>query len=117
MASNEDLLAYIQTSAGRKFLESAPIPLDAGPRAVAAPLGRILWSVQVGTVLAVGGIGLQFVSGRVLEELSQPLFVIGVLAMSLGVGFMLAAVAAFVLSRRLGLFDTQPPPPVSESQQ
>lgn len=112
MASNEDLLAYIQTPAGRRFLESAPIPLE-GPRAIAAPLGRILWSVQVGTVLGVAGIGLQFVSGRVLEEMTQPLFVIGVLAMSLGIGFILSAVVAFMLSRRLGLFEP-PAPPVTE---
>ena len=26
--SNEDLLAYVQTPAGRRFLESAPIPLQ-----------------------------------------------------------------------------------------
>src|SRR5206468_11996068 len=32
--SNEDLLAYIQTPAGKRFLESAPIPLTAGPRPI-----------------------------------------------------------------------------------
>ncbi len=112
MASNEDLLAYIQTSPGRRFLESTPIPMD-GPRAIAAPLGRILWSVQVGTVIGIGGIGLQFVSGRVLDEMSQPLFVMGVLATSLGVGFLLSAVVAFMLSRRLGLFEP-PQSPAAE---
>ncbi len=37
--ANEDLLAYIQSPAGSKFLESSPITLDAGPRSVGAPLG------------------------------------------------------------------------------
>ena len=32
-SSNEDLLAYIQTPAGRRFLESAPIPMES-PRAI-----------------------------------------------------------------------------------
>ena len=50
MQSNEDLLAYIQTPAGRRFLESAPIPIDS-PRSIGAPLGRILWSAQAGAVL------------------------------------------------------------------
>ena len=52
--ANEDLLAYIQTPAGRRFLESAPIPLES-PRAIGAPLGRILWSAQAGAVLTVLG--------------------------------------------------------------
>ena len=58
MQSNEDLLAYIQTPAGRRFLESAPIPLES-PRAIGAPLGRILWSAQAGAVLTVLGIGIE----------------------------------------------------------
>lgn len=105
MTSNEDLFAYIQTPAGKRFLESAPIPLDAGPRTISAPFGRILWSIQVGTVLAVGGTGLQFVSARVIEELTQPLFVIGVLGLSLGAGFVLSAIIAYMLSRHLGLLE------------
>ena len=57
-ASNEDLLAYIQTPAGRKFLESAPIPLDADvSRTVSAPINRILWSVQAGVIIAAGSHG------------------------------------------------------------
>src|ERR1700691_2785914 len=65
--ANEDLLAYIQSSAGAKFLESSPITLDAGPRSVGAPLGRILWSVQGGVVLIAGGVGLHIVGGRVTD--------------------------------------------------
>src|SRR4051812_17317904 len=52
LTSNEDLMAYMQSSAGRRFLEAAPIPLGAGPRALSAPLGRIMWSVQLGFVVA-----------------------------------------------------------------
>ena len=63
--ANEDLLAYIQTPAGKRFLESAPIALDGAPRAVSAPMGRILWSVQVGLVLAAAGFGLEYVSGSI----------------------------------------------------
>ena len=63
--ANEDLLAYIQSPAGAKFLESSPIALDAAPRSVGAPLSRILWSVQGGVVLIAGGIGLHLVGARV----------------------------------------------------
>lgn len=101
--SNEDLLAYMQTPAGRRFLESAPIAVDAAPRAVGAPLSRILWSVQAGAVMACLGFGLLFVSRRVIEEASQPLFALGVVGVAIGIGFVLSAVVSYLLSRRLNL--------------
>jgi hypothetical protein len=102
--ANEDLLRYIQTPAGSKFLESAPIPLDAGPRSVGAPMGRILWSVQGGVVLIAGGIGLAVISTR-SPEAAEPLVALGSLAIALGVGFVASAAISFVLSRRLGLIE------------
>src|SRR5438874_2214919 len=63
-SSNEDLLAYIQTPVGRRFLESAPIPVEAAAPAVAAPIGRILWSVQAGFVVGLAGMGLLVTSAR-----------------------------------------------------
>jgi hypothetical protein len=107
--ANDDLLAYMQTPAGRSFLESAPLSLES-PRPVGPPLGRILWSVQVGVVLAAAGFGLLYVSNRVVEEVSQPLFAFGVLALAIGAGFAVSAAASFLLSRRLGLFEPQPAP-------
>jgi len=105
--TNEELLAYIQTPAGRKFIESAPLALDSPSRPVGAPYNRILWSVQVGVVLAAGGLGLFYVSSRVLDEVAQPLFAVGVLALSFGVGFVVSAAASYLLSRRLGLLDAE----------
>ncbi len=107
--ANEDLLAYMQTPAAQRFLESAPLSLEAPSRPVGAPFGRILWSVQAGVVLAAGALGLLFVSNRVIEEVAQPLFAIGVLALAVGTGFVVSAGASFLLSRRLGLFE----PPVA----
>jgi hypothetical protein len=105
LSSNEDLLAYMQSSAGRRFLEAAPIPVDPGSRALTAPVGRILWSAQAGVVLMLGGFGLQLVSRRVVEEFAQGLYVMGVVATALGVGFVLSAVVAYFLSKRLGLVE------------
>lgn len=103
LQSNEELLAYMQTPAGKRFLESAPIPLDAGPRAVSAPIGRILWSMQVGLILMMGGFGLQFVSRTVDKDAAQPLLAMGVLGAAIGFGFLLSAFVSFVMSKRLGL--------------
>jgi hypothetical protein len=103
--ANDELIAYVQSPAGAKFLQSAPITLDPGTRTLGAPFSRILWSVQAGLVLAAGGLGLYYVSGRVEPDVMQPLFAMGVLAMSLGVGFVISAAVSFGLSRKLGLFD------------
>lgn len=101
--SSDELLAYVQTPAGRRFLEAAPIQ-EAAP-AIAAPLSRILWSVQAGVVLSVLAIGLLQVSRRFTDELSQVFLVAGILFLALGAGFVVSAVAAYGLSRRLGLLE------------
>jgi len=103
--ANEDLVAYIQSPAGSKFLESSPIKLDAGPRSVSAPVGRILWSVQGGLVLIAGGIGLQVMGPRMPYDVAQPLSVLGVLGIALGLGFVISAIISFMISQRLGLIE------------
>jgi hypothetical protein len=112
--ANDDLLAYIQSPAGSKFLESSPITLDAGPRSVSAPLGRILWSVQAGVVLAAAGIGLHFVGGQVSGDASQPFYAMGILGIALGIGFAISAIISFVISQRLGLIERTSPAPRAE---
>ena len=106
--SNEDLLAYMQTSAGRRFLEAAPVRLPEEPRSMAAPFSRILWSVQVGIVLLLTGIGLLYVSSTLIDEPAELFSVLGVVTIALGGGFLVSAVAAYALSRRLGLLDPAP---------
>ena len=107
LTSQEDLLAYMQSPAGRRFLEAAPIPVDAGTRQVGAPFSRVLWSMQAGVVLAVAGLGLLLVSRTAIPEVAPGLSGMGILTVALGIGFVLSAVVAYVLSRRMGLL---PPP-------
>ena len=104
-ASNEDLLNYIQTPVGKRFLESAPILLEQpATRPVSAPIGRILLSVQAGLVLLAGGIGMQFVSMSVQKDAAEPLAALGTLGIAIGIGLVVSAAASFMLSRRLGLW-------------
>jgi hypothetical protein len=103
LTTNEDLLSYIQSPAGRRFLESAPITMEQEPRATTAPVGRIIWSLQAGLVLAALGSGFWFVQQNVSPEAAEGFFIIGVLALSLGVGFTVSAALAYVVSARLGL--------------
>jgi hypothetical protein len=105
-SSSQDLQAYMQTEAGRRFLESAPIPIEPEQKSrISAPLGRILWSVQVGVILAMGSLGL-ILARTYVPEAAQPLKVFGTLGLMLGLGFVLAAGASYALSRQLGLFDS-----------
>jgi hypothetical protein len=105
-SSNEELLQFIQTPAGRRFLDASSSPLE--PRSLGAPVGRILWSVQAGLVLLFGGIGLEVLGkSSQLEsgELGVAFLVIGGIVIALGIGFLFSGAASYVLSRRFGLFD------------
>lgn len=103
LQSNEELLAYVQSPAGRTFLESGPNNQMPESRVASAPFGRILWSVQAGVVLASLGIGLRYAQGQVPEEIVPAFTVLGVVVMSLGLGAVVSAVVAYLLSSRLGL--------------
>ena len=106
LTTNEDLLAYIQTPAGQQFLQSSPLQTEMSPQMISAPLGRILWSAQIGLVLAFAGLGLYYAFSRLAPDRgTEPFFVISILALALGVGFIVSAGVAFVLSQRLGLLD------------
>jgi hypothetical protein len=102
-ASNEELLAYVQSPAGARFLQALPAVPPENGHVTGAPVNRILWSVQAGLVLACGGIGLLFIKRHVMEDVAQMMFAMGTLGLSIGIGFALAAVASYLISQRLGL--------------
>jgi len=106
LGSNEDLMAYIQSPAGQRFLTSTSTAVEVAPRSVGAPVGRILWSVQAGTVITVAGVGLFVASGLVIDEVAQVLHVISVLGIAIGLGFVASALVAYALSHRLGLLES-----------
>lgn len=114
LSSNEDLLAYIQSPAGRRFLDAAPLP-PAQPRPVGAPISRILWSVQAGIVIVAAALGMLFISGRVIEEVAQPLFAMATIGIALGIGFVVSSAVAYVLSKNMGLIESSTPGSGTES--
>lgn len=100
---SEEVLAYIQSPAGTKFLESAPIPLQPERPAQSAPFTRVFWSVQLGVVIAIAALGMLLVSFRFEGESASGMFALGAIALSIGVGFIASAYVSIVMSRRLGL--------------
>jgi hypothetical protein len=111
LSSNQELLAYLQSPMGQRFL-TASLAAPAGeapPPAIGAPLSRILWSVQAGIVLAAAGFGLLLAKNGVIDEVAQPLQVISILAIALGIGFIVSAFASYAMSRQLGLVEPNVP--------
>ena len=107
--SNEELLAYIDSPAGRRFLEAAPMAPNGAQGRVAAPYGRILFSVQVGVILMGLSLGLMWVSTRSIEEVREVFMGLAIVGLTLGLGCVVSAAASYALSRRLGLLQDAPP--------
>jgi hypothetical protein len=96
--SSQALLAYAETESGRRFLESLRVEQEEP----AMPYRRILSGAQSGVVLSAFGIGMLLLrSTGVAPEREFTIF--GGLALALGIGFVLAAAASYVLSRSFGL--------------
>ena len=68
-SSSEELLAYLQSPAGKALIEPAALP-QASPRPMPmnAPLSRIFWSLQSGIVVGALGTGLIFVSRQCRDD-------------------------------------------------
>jgi len=102
--SSADMLAYMESEAGRRFLE--PPAFEAAHRqGMGFPYGRILWSVQAGIILALLGAGLMFLRGRVSVDADAPLLVFGTLGLTIGIGFLLSAGVSYAMSKSFGLLD------------
>lgn len=107
MGTNEQLLAYLQSQPGQA-LTATPVINDVTTPATAMPFNRILWAVQAGVVLAAAGVGMLVIRRSVFEEAGDVFLTLGVIAISLGAGFVLASVASYLLSRRFGLIGDSP---------
>ena len=98
--SSAELLEYVKTPAGSRFLESAPIQLYAERTKLNPSLARVLGSIQIGLILAAGAIGALVVSNRFTDETGQGLFALGVIGLCIGGGFVLSGIVSMILARR-----------------
>lgn len=115
MTTNDELLAYVQSPAGRRFLEAAPVRPEADSPSFSAPVGSIIWSLMAGVVLTVLGVGFRYAGTFVKDDAHDAFLVVGVIILSLGVGFIIASLMAFAVSSRLGLFPAKGAPQESQS--
>jgi hypothetical protein len=107
-SSSDELIAYLQSPAGKALTEPTALP-QASPRPMPmnAPLSRIFWSLQSGIVVSTLGTGLIFVSrGVATDEFAQILYGVGIVVLTIGLGFAISAAVSYVLSHRLGLIQS-----------
>ena len=103
-SSSDDLLAYLQSPAGKLLTDAPSLPQTTPRAAMAAPLSRIFWSLQAGIVIGALGAGLVFVSGTAtIPEVSTFLNGVGIVVLMIGIGFTVSAAVLYFLSQRLGL--------------
>jgi hypothetical protein len=100
-----ELLEYVRSDAGSKFLESAPIPLHESRTPQNAPMARVMWSIQLGIVVVAGALGALFLGLLSSGEAAQGFLSLGALAFCVGGGFIASAFVSLMMSRRLGLWD------------
>ena len=93
--SSQELLAYLQSGPGEKFVASATIER-------AKPYGRILGALQSGVILAFVGMALFFLADRIPDAYEGFLF-LGTVSLALGLGFLASSGLAYRLSRSWGL--------------
>lgn len=110
-STSQELAAYMETDAGKRFLEAAPIPVNQGaeqrvPNAVA----RVLTPVQIGVVLVLLGIGFLMLR-HAGQDMDTPMLVLGTVILMPGIGFIISAGITWVLAARLGLMPPRPEPP------
>lgn len=98
--SSQSLLTYVETPAGKQFVEGLSTER-------VTPYARILSSTQAGIIILAFGVALLVLRAK-LPFSDEAFTIFGTLAVALGIGFGVAAVASYLLSRSFGLFDRGP---------
>jgi hypothetical protein len=102
-ASNQELLHYMETEPGKRFLEASPIPVEfERSQPLPGGLARIFAPLQIGIVLTLLGVGL-LILHRSLPDLADPLLVFSMVTLMPGFGFIISAIITWRISERLGL--------------
>lgn len=101
MASSQELMAYMESEAGKRFLESTPFEIERA-QSSSFPYGRVLWSAQIGVIVLMVGVAFLWLQNQIVDE-GQTLLVFGTLSLALGVGCLLSAGFSYILSKSLGL--------------
>jgi len=93
-SSAQDFAQFIQSPAGQKYVTGFT-------DVVTSPRNSILSSVRTGCVLAFGGVGC--IAGSNAEVGFRVGWLIGWVAFTAGIGFLVSAAISYFLAKKLGL--------------
>ena len=98
-----EFIHFLQSDAGLKFIEENTVQ-------AAAPLGRILASMQIGIILTLLGAGF-LVTGNVFgESLGGDLYIVktvgGIVGLTTGIGLLISAAISYRLCKAWGILTT-----------
>jgi hypothetical protein len=97
--SSEELMTYLGSEAGQRFIESATLER-------ANPYGRILGSIQAGVILTFAGVAaLLFRAELSGHQEALGFSFLGLLFLALGLGFLVSAAASYALSKKWGVIN------------
>ncbi len=109
--TNQELALYMDTEAGKRFLEAAPIPVNIEPsQRVPNAVARVLTPLQIGIVLVLLGTGMLLLR-HAGPDMDTPMLTLGTVILMPGIGFIISAGITWVLAARLGLMPDNPAGP------
>ena len=100
--NGKELAEFMDSPGGTKFIESISTER-------VHPAHRVLRAVQVGIVLCAAGIGCRVVgwqSTLIEREAAEGFVILGIMLLSIGIGYLVSAAATFGLGRSLGVYAT-----------
>jgi hypothetical protein len=98
--TSQDVIAYLESGAGRRFLESTATE-------TANPVARILNAVQAGAITTLLGIAILLVRNAAQDaDVRQVLITVGSVALAIGLGFLASAAVSYYLCKSWGLLKT-----------
>jgi hypothetical protein len=105
--TSQEVLTYMGTEAGKRFLEATPIAVGfERQESVPSSVARVLTPLQIGVVMTLLGLGLILVRYSI-PDAAAALLVLGTIVLMPGLGFIISAAITWGLARRLGLMPNQ----------
>ena len=105
LGSTKDFSEFLQSEGGARLLDAFTID-----RGGTGPRDRILRAVQLGVVVLMVGLGFLLLSWWNLTTDHEASMLIGVIAVSLGLGLLLSSAASYWVGRNLGVLDAKGAP-------
>jgi hypothetical protein len=102
MGSTAEFATFLQTEGGQQFIDTLSVERT-------HPAEKIARALQMGIIFTAVGVGFVLVRPSVDLDAEAGFTVLSALLLSLGVGFLLSAIASWMLSRSFGLFDRPDP--------